>query len=189
MENKSTPMDRSEKVSEKRRKLLKAAATTAPLIASLRSEQLLAQAIGSLNCAVKTDDNVSPDSIANFLPTQDTWVRKVGIKKRQNQSQPWVYLLQDNGTDYWLEEDNTGTELVFLDPQEEPPWWDANGNDVDDYYTLVYYDPTGNVSRLGPYPVITDNATGNNVTALNGTCLCSVNPNLAAQEGVDCSLL
>ncbi len=171
----------TDQVSDRRRRLLKAAAAGAPLIATLQSGAAFAQA-SARNCIV---ENAGRDP-AKQKGSPDNWVRKEVIRykfeKPDGSITNWKYDIDGNhaaGGPYYTAGDRNGDGMGNQWSNARRQWPVAES---ETRYVLVYYqptpdsiNPTGAVEK-GPFPKFLE-THGDGLTGLKGSCLCSVNPN------------
>lgn len=179
-------------VSERRRHLLKAAAVSAPVIATLQSGAAFATA--SANGCVQTCETKNP-APTTITDVTDGWIRAEVIlytfrfkkpnkpyreRKRYDIKPVYTTPLAPNG---------------FITPSAgDGPFYRANGKTwsipgnateisvtaAAAKFILVYYDPNDaytDVTEIGPIIPLDDESNINGLTPLTHSCLCSVDPN------------
>ncbi len=171
--------EQNQKISQKRRKLLKSAAAGAPVIATLQSGAAFANT-SAFQCI--NDASSSPPTKAVAVPPPDQWVR-VTVSRYQftDNTNP------ANVTD-WLY-DIDGVYASGSSTGVVGPFYDASGNTVsvdlanwtetasEQVAVIQYYEVnpahTAVVGTLNPYPkqVVTDS---NTQVPLNASCLASM---------------
>jgi len=165
----------NDSISEKRRKLLKTAATTAPVIATLQSGAAFANT-SAFQCINDAKSGGVYEVVTDPVPS-DNWVRKT-IKRYkqgdQSSSNPWWYDVDNNGgtegTYYRRKNDGTLVSEV-IDP--DPSSWTA-----ETVHVIVYYQPSDDytqVTEVGIYPkyYVPSSSYGNQLP-INGSCLASM---------------
>ena len=171
-------------ISEKRRKLLKTAAASGALVATLQNAgpAAAASAYGCIHTSIAD----SGDKWIDPASTHDSWVRAKATLYVVKHGNKEVEVFEINETEY--------QGKYYLDNGDEPVQAvinkikNGNWESKKDIEVLVYYQPihdgTGYVdaTEQGPWPIIQPNPGIN--TELAGTCLCSMSPNMGRGPGV-----
>ncbi len=172
-------------VSEKRRKLLKTAATTAPVIATLQSGA--AFAAGSAHLCVNTAQTDPPT--ADTATNTDAWVR-TSVKRYKFQppgedtgGAEWLYDFAGNGggdgTYYRDADSNSDGQGDSVAVSAASGWKLLEPMSGETRYVVVLWDASGGgATELGAHPkLFFDGVSATpSRTPLTATCLCSVDP-------------
>ncbi len=171
-------------VSEKRRKLLKSAASTAPVIATLHSGAAFATA--STHLCVNTAQTDPP---VTDTPATDAWVRT--SVKRYKFLPPggnpgdaeWLYDFEGNGggdgTYYRDADANSDGQGDSVSVSVAGGWQLLDPTSGETRYVVVLWDASGSgATELGAHPkLFFDGMSATpSRTPLTATCLCSVDP-------------
>jgi len=177
-------------VSEQRRRLLKAAAISAPVIATLQSGAAFATA--SAQGCIQECETKNPGQITS---TTDGWVRTevtLYTFRFKKPNKPFRTKERYDVTPFYAIPLAPGG--IITPSAGDGPFYKANGktwsipNNATDIsviaatpkFILVYYDPndtyTG-VTEIGPIIPLDDESNISGLTPLTASCLCSVNPN------------
>ncbi|HIE55419.1 MAG TPA: hypothetical protein EYP90_09610 [Chromatiaceae bacterium] len=180
-ETRTNELEKRDTVSEKRRKLLKTAATTAPVIATLQSGAAFANT-SAYQCINDAKTNPPPEWTGDPVPSGDNWVRKTITrykykKKSDNTISNWWYDVDGNhgvsnpeGPYYRVQNDGTVASRSF-----DLNLWDEYQSEI--VNVIVYYEPnvdyTG-VSEVGVYPKYYVAQPYDSNLPINGSCLASM---------------
>ena len=175
----------SDYISEKRRRLLKAAATTAPVIATLQSGAAFANT-SAFQCIDDAKSGGVDEVVADPVPSGDHWVRKT-IKRYKYKRKidehisTWWYDVDGNhdgvspeGPYYRVRnEDGSVASRTFNLSN-----WDEHESET--VNVIVYYQPNGDytgVSKIkDPYPKYYVAQPYGEPLPINASCLASMAP-------------
>ena len=189
MDTKTTTraIENGDSISEKRRKLLKTAAASAPVIATLQSGAAFANtsAFQCINDAKNTAATL-PEVVADPVPPSDNWVRKTVKRYRYQKT-------KKNGkikiTDWWYDVDGNhdgfdpegpfyrikkGKVKSKIFNKNKHKW---NEYDSETVNVIVYYEPNSdhtNVTEMGVYPKFHVAQPYDTPLPINGSCLASM---------------
>ncbi|MCP4995907.1 MAG: hypothetical protein GY934_19340 [Gammaproteobacteria bacterium] len=167
-------------ISDRRRKLLKAALATAPVIATLPNGSVFANT--SIQQCIPCDKKRQPHGQLSKTPRyqpSDQW-QEVAVVKRvyQKNNSKGTKTIYEYGGDFF-EEDRDGylrsTTLDFLRQKNRRNGnlkWDSTPIEETNAYALLYYEP--NSKKTGVYGPSLKKGGKHGWTALTGTCLTSL---------------
>ncbi len=173
-------------ISDRRRKLLKAAVATAPVIATLPNGSVFANT--SIQQCIPGDKKRQPHGQLSKTPryqSSDQW-QEVAVVKRvyQKNNSKETKTIYEYGGDFF-EEDRDGnlrsTTLDFLrqtnkrnkrNKRNKNLKWDSTPIEETNAYALIYYEP--NSKKTGVYGPSLKKGGKHGWTALTGTCLTSL---------------